>query len=99
MAGFFFLSALWTSAFAGNGEEIYDQMPDLGDQEFRMTYGYMDRVGGTLGFYPDTTDGCERVENFKSCLAVLRRILGLWNRSMYSNTSALAASSVGYFVR
>ena len=48
MAGFFFLSALWTSAFAGNGEEIYDQMPDLGDQEFRMTYGYMDRVGGTL---------------------------------------------------
>lgn len=47
MAGFFFLSALWTSAFAGNGEEIYDQMPDLGDQEFRMTYGYMDRVGGT----------------------------------------------------
>ena len=51
------------------------------------------------GFYPETTDGCERVENFKSCLAVLRRILGLWNRSMYSNTSALAASSVGYFVR
>ena len=52
-----------------------------------------------VGFYPETTDGCERVENFKSCLAVLRRILGLWNRSMYSNTSALAASSVGYFVR
>ena len=52
-----------------------------------------------VGFYPDTTDGCERVENFKSCLAVLRRILGLWNRSMYSNTSVLAASSVGYVVR
>ena len=47
------------------------------------------------GFYPETTDGCERVENFKSCLAVLRRILGLWHRSMYSNTSVLAASSVG----
>lgn len=52
-----------------------------------------------MGFYPETTDGCERVENFKSCLATLRRILGLWNRSMYSNTSALAASSVGYVVR
>lgn len=51
------------------------------------------------GFYPETTDGCERVENFKSCLAVLRRILGLWNRSMYSNTSARAASSVGYLMR
>lgn len=50
----------------------------------------------TDGFYPETTDGCKRVENFKSCLAVLRRILGLWNRSMYSNTSARAASSVGY---
>src|SRR5690554_3850375 len=46
------------------------------------------------GFYPEITDGCERSENFWSCLAVLRRILGLWNRSMYSNTSALAASSV-----
>ena len=47
------------------------------------------------GFYPEITDGCKRVENFKSCLAVLRRILGLWRRSMYSNTSALAVSSVG----
>ena len=47
------------------------------------------------GFYPEITDGCKRVENFWSCLATLRRILGLWNRSMYSNTSALAASSVG----
>jgi len=48
-----------------------------------------------LGFYPEITDGCERVDNLRSCLATLRRILGLWNRSMYSNTSALAASSVG----
>ena len=48
-----------------------------------------------LGFYPEITDGCKRAENFWSCLATLRRILGLWNRSMYSNTSALAASSVG----
>lgn len=47
------------------------------------------------GFYPEITDGCKRAENFWSCLATLRRILGLWNRSMYSNTSALAASSVG----
>src|SRR5690606_22263732 len=51
------------------------------------------------GFYPEITDGCKRAENFRSCLAILRRILGLWNRSMYSNTSVLAASSVGYFVR
>src|SRR5690606_19096148 len=49
----------------------------------------------TVGFYPEITDGCKRVENFWSCLATLRRILGLWNRSMYSNTSALTASSVG----
>ena len=48
-----------------------------------------------VGFYPEITDGCKRAENFWSCLATLRRILGLWNRSMYSNTSALAASSVG----
>lgn len=48
-----------------------------------------------MGFYPEITDGCKRAENFWSCLATLRRILGLWNRSMYSNTSALAASSVG----
>ncbi len=47
------------------------------------------------GFYPEITDGCKRVENFWSCLATLRRILGLWNRSMYSNTSVRAASSVG----
>ena len=52
-----------------------------------------------LGFYPEITDGLERAENFWSCLMTLRRILGLWRRSIYSNTSALAASSVGYFVR
>ena len=51
------------------------------------------------GFTPEITDGYERVENFKSSLAVLRRILGLWRRSMYSNTSALAASSVEYVMR
>ena len=51
------------------------------------------------GFTPEITDGYERVENFKSSLAVLRLILGLWRRSMYSNTSALAASSVGYVMR
>ena len=57
-------------------------------------------VRGALGgFYPEITDGLERAENFWSCLMTLRRILGLWRRSIYSNTSALAASSVGYFVR
>ncbi len=39
------------------------------------------------------------VENFKFCLAVLCRILGLWSPSIYSNTSALAALSVMYSVR
>lgn len=47
------------------------------------------------GFYPEITDGCERAANFWSCLATLRRILELWSRSMYSNTSALAASIDG----
>ena len=56
---------------------------------------YPGRLGFYPGFYPEITDGCKRVENFWSCLATLRRILGLWNRSMYSNTSARAASSVG----
>src|SRR5690606_27945325 len=53
----------------------------------------------TVGFYPEITDGCKRADSFRSCLATLRRILGLWNRSMYSNTSALAASGVGYVMR
>ena len=52
-----------------------------------------------LGFYPEITDCLERAENFWSCLTRRRRILGLWRRSMYSNTSDRAASSVGYFVR
>lgn len=56
-------------------------------------------IATLLGFYPEITDGCERVENFRSCFACLRRILELWNRSMYSNTSALTAPSVGYFMR
>ncbi len=29
------------------------------------------------GFYPISTDGLKRAENFRSCLATLRRILGL----------------------
>ncbi|MCB1560514.1 MAG: integrase arm-type DNA-binding domain-containing protein, partial [Xanthomonadales bacterium] len=33
-----------------------------------------------IGFYPEITDGCKRASNFRSCLATLRRILGLWNR-------------------
>lgn len=37
---------------------------------------------GTSGFYPISTDGLKRAENFRSCRATLRRIRGLWNRSM-----------------
>ncbi len=48
------------------------------------------------GFYPEITDCLERAENFWSCLPRRRRILGLWRRSIYSNTSDRAASSVGY---
>ena len=51
------------------------------------------------GFYPEITDCLERAENFWSCLPRRRRILGLWRRSMYSDTSDLAASSIGYVVR
>src|SRR5690606_17190586 len=36
-----------------------------------------------IGFYPEITDGCKRADSFRSCLATLRRILGLCNRSMY----------------
>ena len=57
------------------------------------------RMEGLEGFYPEITDCLERTENFWSCLTRRRRILGLWRRSMYSNTSDLAASSVGYVVR
>ena len=32
---------------------------------------------GFNGFYPISTDGLKRAENFKSYLATLRRILGL----------------------
>src|SRR5690554_4901664 len=56
-------------------------------------------LNNEIGFYPEITDGCKRADSFRSCLATLRRILGLWNRSMYSNTSALAASGVGYVMR
>ena len=48
-----------------------------------------------VGFYPEITNGY----NFNCCLATLRRILGLWNRSTYSNTSALVASSIAYIIR
>lgn len=58
-----------------------------------------DALGADGGFYPEITDGCERAWNSRSRLATLRRILGLWNRSTYSNTSVFAASSVRYFVR
>ena len=40
------------------------------------------RRGDVHGFYPVPTDGLEKPENNKSCLATRRRILGLWNRSM-----------------
>ena len=57
------------------------------------------KAKGKVGFYPEITDCLERAENFWSCLPRRRRILGLWRRSMYSNTSDLAASGVGYVVR
>lgn len=34
-------------------------------------------VAGGDGFYPVSTDGFKRAANFLSCLATLRRILGL----------------------
>lgn len=35
------------------------------------------RNGIFVGFYPVSTDGLKRAENFRSCLATLRRIRGL----------------------
>lgn len=35
-----------------------------------------------LGFYPVSTDGLIKAENFRSRRATLRRMRGLWNRSM-----------------
>ena len=39
-------------------------------------------LGRWRGFYPVFTDGYKTPENSKSLLATLRRIRGLWNRSM-----------------
>src|SRR5690606_38706623 len=66
---------------------------------YQSAYGVFLTSDLPPGFYPEITDGCKRADSFRSCLATLRRILGLWNRSMYSNTSALAASGVGYVMR
>lgn len=66
-------------------------------RELQIAAVYAD--DGRLGFYPEITDCLERTENFWSCLTRRRRILGLWRRSIYSNTSDRAASSVGYVVR
>ena len=41
-----------------------------------------DTLEDKLGFYPVFTDGYKTPENSKSLLATLRRIRGLWNRSM-----------------
>ena len=40
-------------------------------------------------FYTEIKDGCKSTENFLSCLATLRHILGLWNRSMYGHQTKL----------
>ena len=71
-------------------------------REMRKAFNKTDTSGYSdyqVGFYPEITDCLERAENFWSCLTRRRRILGLWRRSMYSNTSDRAASSVGYVVR
>jgi len=34
-------------------------------------------IAAAQGFYPVSTDGLKRAENFRSCLATLRRIRGL----------------------
>ena len=50
-----------------------------GDAGFLLLREVLDDTGG---FYPVSTDGLETPENFRSCLATLRRMRGLWNRSM-----------------
>jgi len=53
--------------------------PDLADNcSSNEAQETLRRLGLELqGFYPISTDGLKRAENFRSCLATLRRILGL----------------------
>jgi len=40
------------------------------------------RSSDALGFYPVSADGLIKAKNFRSRRVTLRRIRGLWNRSM-----------------
>ncbi|MEL7557882.1 hypothetical protein [Stutzerimonas chloritidismutans] len=46
-------------------------------QERRTQNLFSDEQPCEEGFYPVSTDGLKRAENFRSCLATLRRIRGL----------------------
>lgn len=89
---------VWKSKYAGMEVSQLRHLKDVEVELARMKRMYAELALDhhvLKGFYPEITDGCERVENFESRLAIRRRIRRLWNRSMYSNTSAFAASSVG----
>ena len=49
----------------------------LMEQVLAPRYEFTPKDTGPKGFYPISTDGLKRAENFRSCLATLRRILGL----------------------
>jgi chromosome segregation ATPase len=61
--------------------EPQDRVKELGDASVPFTFDVHAMIYSD-GFYPVSTDGLKTAEKCRSCLATLRRILGLWNRSM-----------------
>ena len=64
---------------SGNDVQAYIWYSVAAAQGAAYAEEYRDNV---KGFYPVFTDGYKTPENSKSLLATLRRIRGLWNRSM-----------------
>lgn len=50
---------------------------DFSPSGFNTSHRKTDIQNRRYGFYPISTDGLKRAENFKSCRATLRRIRGL----------------------
>lgn len=63
-------------------EHLWVQVPLFGSPYSSDDDGLSLVLHRLPGFYPDITDGSKRAATFWSCLATLRRILGLWRRSM-----------------
>jgi hypothetical protein len=66
----------WASFLVSHNDLGFSK--EMGEQ-FYLYRVFLFRQGPRLftGFYPVSTDGLKRAENFRSCLATLRRIRGL----------------------